>query len=106
MPQDSKWAAQMLTWVIYDIADNKRRTKVAKICKGYGLYTVQKSAFLCTINRNEIDELGLKCKETADLKKDSVYLFPMCEDDFKKVRLVGMAFDRELVNDEVGALLL
>lgn len=96
----------MLTWVIYDIADNKRRNKIAKICKGYGLYRVQKSAFLGNINRNEIDELGLKCKEIADHGKDSVFLFPMCEDDFRKVRLIGMAFNRKLVNDEVGALLL
>lgn len=96
----------MLTWVIYDIADNKRRNRVAKMCKGCGLYRVQKSAFLGNLNRTEIDELGLKCKEAVDIRKDSLYLFPMCEDDFKKVRLIGTAFDKRLVNDRVGTLLL
>ena len=94
----------MLTWIVYDITVNKVRSKVAKICKGYGLYRVQKSAFLGDINRNQIDELALKCKELADKEKDSVYVFPMCNEDFMKVRIIGKAFDKELVADEVKAL--
>jgi CRISPR-associated protein Cas2 len=96
----------MLVWVVYDIVENKVRNKVAKLCKEYGLYRVQKSAFLGNLNRNEIDELGLRCKELIDPEKDSLYLFPMCEDDFKKVRMLGMAFDKDLISDEVKALFL
>jgi CRISPR-associated protein Cas2 len=94
----------MLTWVVYDISDDKVRTKVAKICKGYGLYRVQKSAFLGDINRNQADELVLRCKEITDDETDSVYIFPMCDEDFKKVRMIGIPFDKELVSDEVKAL--
>lgn len=93
----------MLTWVVYDIVNTKKRTKVAKTCKGYGLYRVQKSVFLGDLNKNEIDELTIRCKDIIDKKKDSVYIFPMCEDDFKKVKLLGQAFDRELVTDEILA---
>jgi CRISPR-associated endonuclease Cas2 len=53
----------MLTWVIYDIVKDKSRTKIAKFCKEYGLYRVQKSCFLGDLNRNEVDELGLKCHD-------------------------------------------
>lgn len=94
----------MLVWVIYDIVENKIRSRVAKMCKGYGLYRVQKSAFLGDMNRNQIDELVLRCKELTNKEKDSVYVFPMCEDDFKKVRMVGIPFDKDLVSDEVKAL--
>jgi CRISPR-associated protein Cas2 len=94
----------MLTWVVYDISNDKVRNRVAKICKGYGLYRVQKSAFLGDINRNQADELVLRCKEITDEDKDSVYIFPMCEDDFKKVRMIGIPFDKDLVSDEVKAL--
>lgn len=94
----------MLVWVVYDIVENKIRTKVAKACKGYGLYIVQKSAFLGDMNRNQIDELVLRCKELTDEEKDSVYIFPMCEEDFKKVKMIGIPFDKELVSDEVKAL--
>lgn len=94
----------MLVWVVYDIVDNNVRSRVAKICKGYGLYRVQKSAFLGDINRNQIDELALRCKELTDAEKDSVYIFPMCEEDFRKVKMIGIPFDKELVSDEVKAL--
>lgn len=93
----------MLTWVIYDIVKTKDRNKIAKACKGYGLYRVQKSVFLGNLNRNEIDELALRCEDIIDEDKDSVYIFPMCDDDFKKVKLLGQAFDRELVTDEIIA---
>ena len=42
----------MLVWVIYDISEDKVRNKISNICKGYGLYRVQKSAFLGDLNRN------------------------------------------------------
>lgn len=94
----------MLTWVVYDISDDKVRTKVAKICKSYGLYRVQKSAFLGDLNRNQIDELVLRCKEISNEEEDSIYIFPMCDEDFKKVRMIGIPFDKDLVSDEIKAL--
>lgn len=91
----------MLVWVVYDISEAKKRTKVAKVCKGYGLYRVQKSVFLGTLNKNEIDEIALESKDIIDLENDSLYVFPMREDDFKKVKLLGQAFDKKMVTDEV-----
>jgi len=93
----------MLVWVIYDITDTKKRTKVANICKGYGLYRVQLSVFLGDINTNQIDELAMRCGDIINEEVDSVYVFPMCEEDFKKVKLLGQAFDKELVSDEILA---
>jgi CRISPR-associated protein Cas2 len=94
----------MLVWVVYDIVADKIRNRVAKICKNYGLYRVQKSAFLGDLNRNEIDEIVLQCKDITDEGKDSVYIFPMCDEDFKKVKMIGIPFDKELVADEVKSL--
>ena len=86
----------MLVWVIYDISDNRIRSFVAKLCKNYGLFRVQKSAFLGDLNRNESDSLALECEAAID-ESDSVYVFPMCEDCFDKIRLIGAGFDREMV---------
>lgn len=93
----------MLTWVVYDIINDKKRTKIAKACKGYGLYRVQKSVFLGRLNHNQIDELAMRCEDIIEKKEDSVYIFPLCDDDFKKVKLLGQAFDKELVSDEILA---
>jgi len=94
----------VITWVIYDVSDDKIRGKIAKFCNEYGLYRVQKSAFLGDLNKNTKDELLLKCKEITDEETDSVYIFPMCDDDFKKVKMIGRAFDKDLIADDVKAL--
>lgn len=96
----------MLVWVIYDVVDDKKRNRIAKVCKNKGLYRVQKSAFLGTLNKNQIDELKIMCEDIIDKDIDSVYIFPMCDEDFKKVKLLGQAFDKDLVNDEVKAFFL
>lgn len=95
-----------LVWIIYDITEDKLRSRIAKLCKEAGLYRVQKSVFLGTINRNRLDELRMQIKEWMEEETDSVYIFPMCEPDFKKVMLMGQAFDKKLVTDEVRALFL
>ena len=97
---------ETLVWVIYDISDDRPRGKVAKLCKEAGLYRVQKSVFLGTIERNRLDELSLEIDEHLDEDADSVYIFPMCQPDFQKVILKGQAFDRKLVTDEIKALFL
>jgi len=91
----------MITWVIYDIVKNKTRARIARECKSSGLYRVQKSVFLGDLNKQEIDELVIVCSELINKDKDSVYIFPLCAEDFKKVRLLGKAFDKDLVSDEV-----
>lgn len=91
----------MLVWVIYDIVSDKVRKKVSDSCKDYGLYRVQKSVFLGDLNSNQRDSLALECEELVDLDTDSVYIFPMDEKSFKQVKLIGQAFDKDLVSDEV-----
>ena len=95
-----------LVWVIYDISENKTRNLIARACINKGLYRVQKSVFLGTLNKNQIDELKILCTDIIDKKIDSVYIFPMCEDDFKKVKLLGQAFNKNIVTDDVKTLLL
>ncbi len=95
-----------LVWVIYDIQKNKIRTKVAKSTLEAGLYRVQKSVFLGAINKTRLDELIMRIGDLIDEEKDSVYVFPMCEADFKKTRLLGQAFDEEMITDEVKALFI
>lgn len=91
----------MLTWVIYDITKDRTRTRVAKRCLDFGLYRVQKSVFLGDVPANRVDEIVQFSLELIDAATDAVYVFPMCRDDFDKVRIAGQGFDRKLVADEV-----
>lgn len=91
----------ILVWIIYDISNNKVRTKVAKECKKAGLIRVQKSIFLGKIKWNRFDELSEMFDELIDDDTDKVYLFPFCQDDFKQIKVLGQGFDKKLVNDEI-----
>ncbi|MDD3901981.1 MAG: CRISPR-associated endonuclease Cas2 [Dysgonamonadaceae bacterium] len=90
--------------MIYDIKKDKSRTKVSKICKGAGLYRVQKSVFLGSLEDNEKDTLELSMNELIDEECDSVYIFPMSKNELRQTVLLGQAFDKKLVTDEVKAL--
>ncbi|HOE91063.1 MAG TPA: CRISPR-associated endonuclease Cas2 [Candidatus Cloacimonadota bacterium] len=96
----------MLTWVLYDIQKDKARSKVAKACLESGIYRVQYSVFLGDLNKTQTKELLLKIEELCDEETDSVYIFPMCAEDFKSCVLYGQAFDKELVSDELLAFFL
>ena len=46
----SSTGGKMIYWVIYDISNDRTRSRVASKCKNYGLDRIQKSAF---IGRND-----------------------------------------------------
>ena len=86
----------MVTWVIYDISDDKCRNLVAKICKRAGLYRVQESVFLGELHSNRLDELHQQFVDIV-APTDSIYLSPMSSDNFALIRTVGKGFDAELI---------
>jgi len=93
--------SSVLVWLLYDITENKSRTKVAKACKQYGLVRVQKSIFLGKLELNRFEELSEFCLDQINEKTDSVYLFPFCQEDFRRIKVLGQGFDKALVNDEL-----
>ena len=96
----------MLTWVMYDIKKDRTKNKIAKLCEEAGIYRVQYSVFLGELNNAQRKELITSFVGLMNKDDDSIYIFPMCSDDFKKCKLLGQAFDKDLITDEVKALLL
>lgn len=96
----------MITWVLYDIKKDKSRTRAAKFCKQAGLYRVQYSTFLGTLDVNQRDTLSLQLESEIDETQDKVYILPMSRDELKCTILLGKAFDKSYVSDEVKALFL
>lgn len=94
----------MIVWVLYDIVNDKARTKTAKICKQAGLYRVQFSCFLGTLTQNQKDTLQLQLGDLIDDETDRVYIFPMSKGELQQTALLGQAFDKKLVTDEIRAL--
>ena len=91
---------------MYDIGENKARAAIAKACKRAGLYRVQYSVFLGSLSPTEFDELRLEVEDHVDPERDKVYLFTMSKRELKSTVLLGQAFDKKLVTDEVRALFI
>lgn len=96
----------MIVWVLYDIRKDKARTKVAKLCEQSGLYRVQYSVFLGTLEENDKDTLQLQIEEQIDEETDSVYIFPMNKTELRQSALLGQAFDKDLITDQVREMFI
>jgi CRISPR-associated protein Cas2 len=69
--------------LIYDIEDDKLRTRAADICLNYGLERIQFSAFFGKLNRNRRQELSLQLQRELGTKSARVRIIPVCEQDLK-----------------------
>lgn len=96
----------MIVWILYDVENDKSRNKIAKICKQKGLYRVQLSVFLGTLEKSEVDELTLMIVPLINESIDKVYIFTMSQKDLKNCQMLGQAFDKKLVTDNVKSLFL
>ncbi len=94
----------MIVWVLYDIKNDRARTKSSKACKRAGLYRVQYSCFLGSLSANEKDSLELELQDLIDEKHDKVYIFTMSRQELKNCSMLGQAFDEKLVTDKVKSL--
>lgn len=91
---------------MYDIVKDRTRNKIVKCCEKSGIYRVQYSVWLGEMNKTRRKELRTQIEDLINPDEDKVYIFPMCREDFNSCILLGQAFDRDLVTDEVKALLL
>lgn len=94
----------MIVWVLYDIEKDKARNKASKACKKAGLYRVQYSVFLGTLDGAEKDELALELEELINPDNDKVYIFPMSKNELKSTHLIGQAFDKKLITGKIKSL--
>lgn len=69
--------------LIYDIEDDRLRTRAADICFDYGLERIQYSAFFGKLNRNRRQELALKLRSEIGQGSARIRIIPVCENDLK-----------------------
>ena len=70
--------------LIYDITDDRARTKVADLCLDYGLERIQYSAFWGDLPRTLQEELLLKIRRALQGKAADVRVMPLCERDLER----------------------
>lgn len=81
----------MAFWVVsYDIPDDKRRRKVAKLLEGYGR-RAQYSVFECDISEEKREKLETLLMREIEPLEDDIRFYPMNRADLARVRLLGRA---------------
>ncbi len=69
--------------LIYDIENDRLRTRASEICLNYGLERIQYSAFFGKLNRNRRQELALRLSSEMGRESARIRIIPVCEDDLK-----------------------
>ena len=75
--------------VAYDITDDKRRNKVAKILKDFGT-RIQYSVFECDTNRRAFLRLQSRLEKAIDLQVDTITCYHLCATCEKQIDRIGV----------------
>jgi CRISPR-associated protein Cas2 len=78
----------MLYTISYDIPDDKRRLKIAKILLDYGP-RVQYSVFEAQLDATALDRLRSRIKAVVDIAEDSVRIYPHCVACEARIEIIG-----------------
>src|ERR1700683_2301803 len=82
LPQ-GKGDPEVAVVLIYDIENDRLRTRIADACMDYGLERIQFSAFFGKMNRNRRQELALRLRNELGDESGRVRIIPVCEQDLK-----------------------
>ncbi|MGP1388011.1 MAG: CRISPR-associated endonuclease Cas2 [Thainema sp.] len=80
----------MLTLVVYDIADNRRRVKLAQLLEGYGR-RVQESVFECFLSLDEMKRLHQQVMRRIKQEEDNVRFYWIPSQAVEKTLVIGGA---------------
>lgn len=75
--------------VAYDITDDKRRNRVAKILKDFGT-RIQYSVFECNTDRRALLRLQSRLGKVIDLGEDTITFYHLCAACEKRIDRIGV----------------
>ncbi|CAH1904252.1 CRISPR-associated endoribonuclease Cas2 1 [Candidatus Nitrotoga sp. HW29] len=78
----------MLTMICYDITDDRRRNKVARLLEGWGK-RVQESVFECHITAIQQRQIFSGIAALIDAEQDKVRYYALCGKDRGKLQILG-----------------
>lgn len=78
----------MLYIVTYDIVDDRRRTRLAKMLRDFG-DRVQYSVFECSMGTPELVRMHRRISKIIDLEADSVRIYSLCCGCERQVDIIG-----------------
>ena len=83
----------MQTIVMYDVPDDRLRTRIARICEDYGMQRIQYSTFVGPMNRNRQEEAFMKITRGVGKQEANVLLLAVCDKDLAMRKHLVIAND-------------
>ncbi|NMC74769.1 MAG: CRISPR-associated endonuclease Cas2 [Geobacteraceae bacterium] len=80
----------MFIVVAYDMPDTRRRTRLFKTMKGFGVHT-QFSVFECELTEKDLARMLSKIAQVIDPGEDNVKVYTLCKACLGSIHLIGAA---------------
>jgi CRISPR-associated protein Cas2 len=80
--------------VAYDIADDRRRTRVMKLLEGFGRHA-QESVFECDLEPKDYRQMTTRLLRLLNLREDNVRLYHLCASDVGRIETLGVGLPVE-----------
>lgn len=87
----------MIYVIAYDIADNKRRLRVAKTLESWG-YRIQESVFQLRLDADSLARVHVKLAALISDTEDVIHIYPICASCADRADILGAA----IALDDVG----
>ncbi|MCF8398523.1 MAG: CRISPR-associated endonuclease Cas2 [Bacteroidales bacterium] len=97
---------RMLYFIMYDIENDKIRTRISKYLEDKGCVRVQKSIFFAQTERSLFNEIHETLREIQDMYQndDSLFFVPVSTDQMRSMKIVGRSVDFDLIMDNKNTL--
>lgn len=77
-------ASKSFIVIAYDITDDRRRYRVVKALKQYGI-AVNMSVYECMLTKCQLEKLKSKLESIINKGNDKIVYYPICLDCFAKI---------------------
>ncbi|EAX49041.1 CRISPR-associated protein Cas2 [Thermosinus carboxydivorans Nor1] len=99
LPPEMVTSHKYFVLVIYDIIDDKRRRKMAKLLEAFG-FRVQKSAFECMLDRRRYDRLVKIAPRLIDHAEDSLRIYLLSG------KMAVLSWGSETIVDDCSSIII
>ena len=72
---------ELLTFVVYDITDDRIRLRIAGVCKDYGLDHIQYSVFCGPLDATRRREIFVRLGDVLGENQGRILMLQLCEKD-------------------------
>lgn len=78
--------------IVYDISDDGKRFKVARVLEQWGLARIQRSAFTGYLQVARVRDLARKLEAMIDFDSDVIHIIPVQPQDWARVIVLGKPY--------------